>query len=152
MRTQRCSAAARSGRVPVWAVCTWWLLGDLEIIKADLRTRVYAACVAPDPCVQVGEEMGQNFTTVHDGHVLGGVGLDLQQEGRGPVYVVGRRAGGPAALCKELRTEHGVQRGEIESDDVLLAVDGEAVKVGVNSDATLKAVRKGILGPLGTGA
>ena len=84
--------------------------------------------------------------------MLGGVGLDLQQEGRGPVYVVGRRAGGPAALCKELRTEHGVQRGEIESDDVLLAVDGEAVKVGVNSDATLKAVRKGILGPLGTGA
>ena len=52
----------------------------------------------------------------------------------------------------DARTEHGVQRGEIESDDVLLAVDGEAVKVGVNSDATLKAVRKGILGPLGTGA
>ena len=96
--------------------------------------------------------MGQNFTTVEGGQVLGGVGLDLQQEGRGPVYVVDKRPGGPAALCEELHTEHGVQRGKIQDDDELLAVDGETVKSGVNSDATLKAVRKGILGPLGTGA
>ena len=103
----------------------------------------------PKPTM-VGEMMGQSFTTVEAGLVQGGVGLDLQQEGAGPVYVSGKRAGGPAALCRELITQHGAECGDIQDNDVLLTIDGNPVKIGVNSDATLKAVRKGILGPPGT--
>jgi hypothetical protein len=104
----------------------------------------------PKPTMVVGETMGQSFLTVEAGLVLGGVGLDLQQEGSGPVYVAGKRGGGPAASCREIITGHGVELGEIQDDDVLLTIDGNPVKMGVNSDATLKAVRKGILGPPGT--
>ena len=98
----------------------------------------------------VGETMGKDFFMVEAGQVLGGVGLDLEQEGAGPVYVAGKRMGGPAALCGELLTEHGVERGQIQDNDVLLAIDGKSVKTGVDSDATMQAVRKGILGPPGT--
>jgi hypothetical protein len=94
--------------------------------------------------------MGQDFTTVEAGQMLAGVGLDLEQEGAGPVYVAGKRSGGPAALCGELLTEHGVERGRIQDHDVLLAIDGDSVTIGVDSDATMQAVRTGILGPPGT--
>jgi hypothetical protein len=112
-----------------------------------------AYCPHPPPLRPyqvVGEAMGQDFTTVEAGQVLAGVGLDLEQEGAGPVYVAGKRAGGPAALCGELLTEHGLERGSIQDHDVLLAIDGDTVIIGVDSDTTMQAVRTGILGPPGT--
>ena len=79
----------------------------------------------------IGGVLGSDLMTFEAGQLLGGVGLTLQQDKKGPVYVAGKLPGGPAALCHEVYTELGVHTGRIEDADVLLAIDEEPIIITV---------------------